>query len=98
MVVGVHLFVGLCGLPLYLLPESLQPLGAIIFLVVFWPATLYWGFTIFFPDAYSTPPEPVQPAFTPKVCFSCTASMPAGSSVCPSCGWTFKAREHANNA
>jgi hypothetical protein len=103
MIIGVHLFIGLCSLPINFLPESIQPIAAILSLILFWPPALYLGFTIFYPDYYTaTAPAALAPiaftpkpiAFTPKVCFSCTAELPPGSSVCPSCGWSFEPREH----
>jgi hypothetical protein len=94
MVVGIHVFVWLCSLPIYLLPENVQPVAGVLYLILLWPPSLYWGFSIFFPDAYSTPQSSAPAHFTPKVCFSCTADLPAGSSICPACGWSFQPRGH----
>src|SRR5262245_6205979 len=47
--------------------------------------------------AAALPPEPVGPDDTsePAPCPACRASIPAGSSGCPACGWTYAARSPA---
>ena len=90
MLVVIHFAIWLLSLPLYLLPEGLQGIAAIAYFLIFGPPLYYWVFTMFYPQAESVSQPKGEPTFTPTVCFSCTASIPVGSSVCPECGWMFK--------
>ena len=96
MLLFIQFLALLCSLPLRLLRERDQWGAAFVLLIVLGPLLCYGGLVLFFPEVNgaeestrSTPRPGVR--FVPNVCFACTGEIPEGRSVCPTCGWDFKA-------
>jgi hypothetical protein len=92
--IGVALVVGVFWLLVLISALSRQDFDPVtrfmwVFVII---ATSVLGAVVYLVVAPARPQVEARPAAylgTPSTCAACHATIPAGSSVCPKCGWTY---------